>query len=272
MGETAAITNSEFILAGMLGMFLLALGVVFFFLAYQRRIIKQQKEHQAKEAEYQQQLMRANLLSQEKERNRIGKDLHDGVGAMLTTAKLYFRHLDQDVAPEKFTELKEKAFGLLEETMVSVRRVSHDLRPVVLERLGLVEAIANAVYQINQAGDIKVEFRHSEEAEPDKEYQLNWYRIIQELITNTLKHAGATVININLTGTEEQLQVIYQDNGVGFTKTEDPQSGLGIQNIESRLGLMEGTLEFLEKADSGICLRMTSALRPQSIRQDQSAD
>lgn len=262
MGETATITNSEFILAGMLGMFLLALGVVFFFLAYQRRIIKQQKEHQAKEAEYQQQLMRANLLSQEKERNRIGKDLHDGVGAMLTTAKLYFRHLDQEVAPEKFNELKGKAFSLLEETMVSVRRVSHDLRPVVLERLGLVEAIANTVDQINAAGDISIEFNHSEEAESDKEYQLNWYRIIQELITNTLKHAGAEVINIELKGTADQLQVIYQDDGIGLAEGGKPLSGLGIQNIESRLGLMGGKLEFLEKEDSGICLRMTSNLRP----------
>ncbi len=270
MGETAAITSTELFLAAMLGMFLLALGVVFFFLAYQRRIIKQQKEHQAKEAEYQQQLMRANLLSQEKERNRIGKDLHDGVGAMLTTAKLYFRHLDQDVAPEKFTELKEKAFGLLEETMVSVRRVSHDLRPVVLERLGLVEAIANTVDQINQAGEIRIEFRHSEEAEPDKEYQLNWYRIIQELITNTLKHAGATVIHIDLTGTADQLQVVYQDDGVGLTRGEEPRSGLGIQNIESRLGLMGGTLEFLEKEGSGIYLEMISSLRPDPVRQDES--
>lgn len=262
MDQVSTLTSTELLLAGMAGMFLLALGLIFFFLAYQRRIIKQQKEHQAKEAEYQQQLMRANLLSQEKERNRIGKDLHDGVGAMLTTAKLYFRHLDQEVAPEKFTELKEKAFGLLEETMVSVRRVSHDLRPVVLERLGLVEAIANTVDQINHAGDITVEFKHSEETESDKEYQLNWYRIIQELITNTLKHAGANVISIDLKGTAAQLQVIYQDDGVGLIQGTQPKSGLGIQNIESRLGLMGGQLEFLEKEGSGICLRMTSDLRP----------
>ncbi len=272
MGETTAITNSEFILVGMLGMFLLALGVVFFFLAYQRRIIKQQKEHQAKEAEYQQQLLRANLLSQEKERNRIGKDLHDGVGAMLTTAKLYFRHLDQEVAPEKFTELKEKAFGLLDETMVSVRRVSHDLRPIVLERLGLVEAIANTVDQINESGEITIEFKHSEEVASDKEYQLNWYRIIQELITNTLKHAGAKVISIDLKGTAEQLQVVYQDDGVGLGEGSEPHTGLGIQNIESRLGLMGGTLEFLEKENSGICLRMTSDLKPQAIGQNEVSD
>lgn len=265
MDESSKLALSDWLLAGMLGMFLLALGVVFFFLAYQRRIIKQQKEHQAKEAEYQQQLLRANLLSQEKERNRIGKDLHDGVGAMLTTAKLYFRHLDQDVEPEKFAELKKKAFGLLEETMTSVRRVSHDLRPVVLERLGLVEAIANTVDQINQTGDITIDFRHSEETEADKEYQLNWYRIIQELITNTLKHAGAKVIKIDLTGTADKLQVIYQDDGVGLTDGKDPRTGLGIQNIESRLNLMGGRLEFMQKEGTGICLQMTSKTKPETV-------
>lgn len=255
----------DFLLFAMAGMFLLALGVVFFFLAYQRRIIKQQKEHQAKEAEYQQQLMRANLLSQEKERNRIGKDLHDGVGAMLTTAKLYFRHLDQEVAPEKFAELKEKAFGLLGETMTSVRRISHDLRPIVLERLGLVEAIANTVDQIRESGEIEIGFQSMQAVELDAEYQLNWYRIIQELITNTVKHAKATAITIALTSTAEEVQVIYQDNGIGLTAGEGMQKGLGIQNIESRLHLMQGSLEIMQKTDPGICLQMTSKIKPETV-------
>ncbi|MCE7993435.1 MAG: sensor histidine kinase [Roseivirga sp.] len=262
MGETADITNIELLLAGMLGMFLLALGVVFFFLAYQRRIIKQQKEHQAKEAEYQQQLMRANLLSQEKERNRIGKDLHDGVGAMLSTSKLYFRHLEQDGNPEKFQELKEKAMDLLEETMTSVRRVSHDLKPVVLERLGLVEAIANMADQLSESGAIKVCFKNSWRGQMDKEYELNWFRIVQELLNNTIKHSGATEVYMELFGDQEQVQFSYHDNGVGLTNKSTAKAGLGMQNIVSRLSLMQGELRYGENQENGISLTMKAATGP----------
>lgn len=252
---------SEIILFGTIGMFVLSLGVVFFFLVYQRRLLKQQKEHQAKETEYQQQLMRANLLSQEKERNRIGKDLHDSVGAMLTTAKLYFRHIDKDSTAEKFNELKEKALELLDETMVSVRRVSHDLRPIVLERLGLVEAISNAVTQVNQSNEMVIDFSHNVDQEIDKEYQLNWYRIVQELINNTLKHAQADHVDVSISTDQNRLVLKYSDNGEGI-KGKNITIGLGLQNIESRLNLMNGELKLQEKSENGIEMLLTSDVKP----------
>lgn len=251
----------EYILGGTLIILILTLGVVFFFLAYQRRLLKQQQEHQTKEAAYQQQLIRANLLSQEKERNRIGKDLHDSVGAMLTTAKLYFRHIDKGSTVEEFDELKEKALELLDETMVSVRRVSHDLRPIVLERLGLVEAISNTVTQVNQSNEMEIDFRHNIDHEMDKEYQLNWYRIIQELINNTLKHAQADHVDINISMYQNRLVLKYSDNGVGV-KDKSLKTGLGLQNIESRLNLMNGELKLQEKSENGIEMLLTSDVKP----------
>lgn len=262
MDQAAEITNSELLIAGMAGMFLLALGLVLFFLAYQKRILKQQKEHQQKEAEYQQQLLRANLLSQEKERNRIGKDLHDEVGAMLSTSRLYFNHLKQEVSPEKFGELKEKALGLLEETMNSVRRVSHDLKPVVLERLGLVEAIANMADQINESGGIKICFKTQWEGQMDKEFELNWFRIVQELLNNTLKHSGAGEVFMELGGDDKQVMFQYSDNGIGLDSESEASAGLGMQNITSRLSLMQGKLEFGENQQNGISLKLSSATWP----------
>jgi len=261
MSETSGLSSSELLLAAMAGMFLLALGLVFFFLAYQRRLLKQQQEHQAKESAYQQQLIRANLLSQEKERNRIGKDLHDSVGAMLTTAKLYFRHLDKKSTAEKFDELKEKALELLDETMISVRRVSHDLRPIVLERLGLVEAISNTVAQVNQSKEMVIDFRYRIDQEIDKEYQLNWYRIVQELINNTLKHAQADRVDISISMHQNQLVLKYSDNGVGI-KEKNLTTGLGLQNIASRLNLMNGTLTLQEKSENGVKMLLISDVKP----------
>ena len=246
MGESSAISSEQLLIGAMLGMFLLSLSIVVFFVVYQRRLLKQQQAHQQKEADYQQQLLRANFQSQEKERNRIGKDLHDEVGALLTTTKLYFQHLDQKNDPERFADIKGKAFSMLEETMNTVRRVSHDLRPVVLERLGLVEAILNIVDKINASGQVEVDFQHNLPTEPEAEYALNWYRIIQELINNTLKHAGASRITLDLRIIQNDLVLKYSDNGIGLTAESDTQGGLGIQNIRSRISLMQGELDIKE--------------------------
>ncbi len=253
---------------GVFGMLFLSMSVIFFFLAYQRRILKQQKEHQQKEAEYQQQLMRANLLSQEKERNRIGKDLHDGVGAMLSTSKLYFRHLKQEEHPEKFDELKKKAIDLLDETMTSVRRVSHDLKPIVLERLGLVEAVMNMADQLNESEMIKVCFNNDWQGHMDKEFELNWFRIVQELLNNTLRHSGATEVHMELSGDTEQVRFEYSDNGVGIKSEPTTKTGLGMQNIVSRLSLMQGELRYGENNTAGISLKMFSAIG--LVKRDQN--
>lgn len=261
MGETSQISAEQLLVGSMLGMFILSMSIVVFFVVYQRRLLKQQQAYQQKEADYQQELLRANFQSQERERNRIGKDLHDEVGALLTTTKLYFQHLDQKNDPVRFTEIKGKAFSMLEETMNTVRRVSHDLRPVVLERLGLVEAILNVVDKINASGQVKVEFYHSLPEEPDTEYALNWYRIIQELINNTLKHAEASVITIDLQAVDDNVTLVYSDNGKGLAPESDTKGGLGIQNMRSRISLMQGELDLKENAQ-GFEIVLKSKLKP----------
>ncbi|OEJ99922.1 sensor histidine kinase [Roseivirga misakiensis] len=256
MRQAEELNQIELLIGAMLGMFVLALGVIFFFLAYQRRILRQQKEYQQKEQEYQRQLLRSNLLSQEKERNRIGQDLHDEIGALLTTSKLYFRHLAQDSSKKTFDDLKLRVFDLLESTIASVRRVSHDLRPVVLENLGLEAAVASIRDQLNISGLIKVNFDCDLKGEVSREYQLNWYRIIQELVNNTIKHANADSIELELFGDGDKLSLKYADNGVGM-KESDQRNGLGFSNIESRLSLMNGELVFNE-TNSGLSLNLSS--------------
>ncbi len=255
-------SQEELLLSGMLGMLSLALALVFIYLAYQRRLLRQQKEHQQKESQYQQQLLRASLMSQEKERNRIGKDLHDEVGVMLTTAKLYMNHLSADQEEEEFYQLKHKTVQLVSETINSMRRISHGLRPVVLERLGLENAIANLVDQIQGSGALSVSFSAEIQGDMDQEFQLNWYRIIQELMNNTVKHAHATQISLHLKVNNHNVVLRYEDNGIGLSEYSDLSQGLGIRNLESRLSLMKGKLEVLDTEDSGLALKVTSAIKP----------
>jgi signal transduction histidine kinase len=190
---------------------------------------------------------------------------------MLSTSKLYFRHLSQQVDANKFDELKQKALNLLDETMTSVRRVSHDLKPVVLERLGLVEAIANMADQLSESGGITVHFNNEWSCEMDKEYELNWFRIMQELLNNTIKHADANEITIGLSGDAEKVWLLYNDNGVGLKNNAVPKTGLGIQNIISRLSLMRGELKYNDNQESGISIVLYSDTRPRIIEKTYDA-
>tara|TARA_B100001245_G_C22894775_1_gene431992 strand:+ start:7163 stop:7933 length:771 start_codon:yes stop_codon:yes gene_type:complete len=256
------VIQDEIILSAMLGMLTLALALVFIFMAYQRRLLRQQREHQQKESEHQQELLRANFMSQEKERNRIGKDLHDEVGVMLTTAKLYVNHLSTQMEEGQFYQVKDKAVNLMSETMNSMRRISQDLRPVVLERLGLENAIGNLVEQVQGSGALSISFSAAIKEDLSQEFQLNWYRIIQELINNTVKHAQATHISIQLQSKAERLVLVYEDNGIGLTNSPDLNQGLGFRNLKSRLSLMEGTLEWLEREKGGLALKISSKHKP----------
>lgn len=247
------------IVGGMSMMFLASGGVIAFFITYQKRLLNQQLKHREAEKAHQLELLNANFQSQERERNRIGRDLHDEVGALLTTAKLYFRYLDAAQSSEKFEELRDKAMDVLEETIASVRRVSHDMRPVVLERLGLVDAIVDMADKINDSGEVKIVFEHNLTQKLDFEMQLNWYRITQELINNALKHANASVITIRFNEKGDTLIMDYKDDGVGL-KNNAVKSGIGLQNIESRLSLMKGKMEFPKGESKGLALSLTSKI------------
>ena len=158
--------------------------------------------------------------------------------------------------------LKGKALTVMDETMTSVRRISHDLKPVVLERLGLVEAIANITDQLNESHAIRVDFFNKWKGTMDKEFELNWFRVVQELMNNTLKHSQATEVGLELAGDHDKVFLNYWDNGVGLS---DPslmmEKGLGMQNITSRLGLMQGGLSVEENKEQGLSLKLYSATR-----------
>lgn len=254
--------KGEIILSAMLILLLLALGIVFIFIAYQRRLLKQQMEHQQKEKNYQLQLLRASFLSQEKERNRIGKDLHDEIGALLTTAKLYFRHIDRNGEASKFEGIKEKGLNILDETMTSVRHIAHNLRPVVLERLGLESALNNMIEHLHNSGEIIIHLQYDFEEKMDKEYQLNWFRMIQELVNNTLKHADANTINMRLFSKNNRLHLHYSDNGKGLSEGSNAPEGLGIQNLKSRLNLMQGEFYLPDTKGKGFEIKLSSPWKP----------
>ncbi|MFT5821584.1 MAG: signal transduction histidine kinase [Crocinitomix sp.] len=232
-------------IASMAIVFLLSTFVILFFVKYQRRLLAQQKARLKAETDYQRDLLNNTINSQEAERNRIAKELHDEIGAMLTTTKLYAGQINPELSTIELSLVTDKMNLLFDDMIQNTRRISQDLRPVILEKLGLIEGIENLIATINATGKLLVVFASTSNQITDKQIELNVYRIIQELLNNALKHAEASEVEITLEtiGTINKLN--YRDNGKGIDHIKlKKKIGIGLKNIESRVSVLSGTLHF----------------------------
>ncbi len=195
----------------------------------------------------------ARFEGQEIERKRIAKDLHDRLGSMLATIKLYFKAIDKR-APfleDSLLAQYDKAKSLLDEACEEIRHISHNLESGGLREYGLVQQIATLAEHLEFSQLLKVHFHtHGLDGRLGPLMEVNIYRIIQELVTNVLKHAKASELTIQLNKFDHTLNIMVEDNGVGFTK-EDLLShkyhGIGIQNIAGRVKELNGQMSI----DSG---------------------
>jgi signal transduction histidine kinase len=240
---------SGILLAGMIGLFFLSLGYIIIFMLYQRRMVAKDLQRQKMENDHQKKLLQAVIENQEAERKRIAYDLHDEIGALLSTSRLYFDQLSPGRAEEQLKAVSAKINSLFDHMMTNIRRISHDLRPVVLENMGLVEAIEDVSYKLTEAG-VEFFFTHCLTFKMTRESELILYRIFQELVTNTLKHARASRIDFLLEVKGDQLYFDYRDNGVGFSPSNNAD-GLGLKSIESRLSLLGASMQ-RENAGEGV--------------------
>lgn len=230
-------------------LFVFSLALITFFITYQRKLFTQQKKQQEQERNYQKELLKTVIESQETERHRVAKELHDDIGAMLTTSKLYFQQISPYSTSLEIEKIISKTNTLFTDMIQNTRRISQDLRPVVLDKLGLYEAILNLVQLINDSGKIKIDYNINTSIVLSKTDELNIYRVIQELTTNTLKHANASVITLNLHTDANNLVIRYSDNGKGLEYASlKHKKGSGLKNIESRLSIMDSGMLYISKA------------------------
>lgn len=262
MGETESTITLQIIIIGMVILFVLALAVILFFIIYQKRLLAQQQKHQQIESDYQKELLRIAIQSEERERTRIGKELHDDVGVLLTTTKLYLSQVSPKTSAEELQKTTDKMYSLLETMIQGIRNISQDLRPVILDRLGLEEAINSLVATVNDVGVVKASYENQAIQIIAKENELNVYRILQELLNNTLKHAQASEISIIFKNELSNFVIIYQDNGIGFQYDQlQRKKGIGLKNIESRLSVLAGTFSY-DTTNKGMKLTIKIPLLP----------
>ncbi len=182
------------------------------------------------------------MEGQEEERKRIAKELHDGIGVLLSTAKMQFTSID-GVSPSSRPKINN-ATKLLEMAASEVRKITHNMMPGLLSKYGFFEAVDELVDQINDAGTIEARLSIDGEDKrfsENKEFML--YRIVQEMINNTIKHAQATKISINVELFENKLKLKYNDNGIGFDSVEKiKQKSIGLTSLNSRSNYLGGNL------------------------------
>ncbi len=227
-------------------MLLLSVGVVIFVVIYQRRVMQQRIQMKDDRVRYQQELLETSYTSQEKERERIAKDLHDEVGAMLSAVKMSIHLAErrlkaQGVADEGLSESR----GLIESVIGGVRQISHDLMPPSLEKLGLVPALREFFRKMGKASGLEFKF-----SAPDSvprmppSLELGLYRIVQESVNNALKHGDASAIECKLSLNEKELEMTVGDNGKGFDLSEARnRGGLGLKSLTSRAEAIGGKLK-----------------------------
>lgn len=245
------------LLAGIFGMLLLSVALIFFFVIYQRRIFAKEREQEEKEKAHQKQLLVAAVEVQETERRRIASDLHDDIGSLLSATRLYLRQLSPEAPLEKTVEIKDQALSILDEMIQNTRRITHDLMPPSLEKFGFQAAAEDMCERIGRSGGITVNFRSDSEIRLTPRKEVALYRVLQELINNTLKHAKARTIDVAIDRKQDYFSFIYSDDGKGFDLSTVQSAGLGLRNIESRISLIGGQLKSTTSPGNGLTVAVT---------------
>lgn len=215
------------------------------------RIKLKQKQTLDKELLAQQELRsKAIIEAEEKERVRIARELHDGIGQQLSAAKLNISGLQAALKTTKTEEITmlQNAIDLLDESVKEVRVVSHSMMPNALIKSGLVSAVREFINKISSSGNLKINLEIvglNERLEVTVENII--FRILQEVVNNIIKHSKATEVGIQFIKHDKELTILIEDNGVGFNVEKElntTDGGIGLKNIQSRIAFLNGEVNF----------------------------
>lgn len=240
-------------------MLVMAITLIVFWARNQRKMYQKERAVQRMQLDHQQALLNNNILVQEQERSRIARDLHDEIGNRLNITRLNIAQLRPD-NPDHWPELISDAKTLIDAAIDASRRISHDLLPPVLQEFGLSKAVAELCRELSQSGTLKAEFEANDDASKrfDRTTELGMFRIVQELMTNSIKHARAAKITVTLDRQNNHLELQYADDGKGMDlKKLSESNGLGLQNLESRATMINGILQLKSSPGNGFHATLT---------------
>lgn len=216
------------------------------------------QEQQINELETEKKLLatEAVLKGEEQERSRLAKDLHDGLGGMLSGIKYSFNAMKGNLilTPET-AQAFERSMEMLDSSIKEMRRVAHNMMPEALVKFGLDTALKDFCNEINQSGVVQLSYQSigMESAEiVDQSVAITIYRIVQELVNNSIKHASAQKVLVQLSKEDSKLLVTVEDDGIGFDKNILQQAkGIGWSNIQNRVEFLKGHIDIDATAGAG---------------------
>jgi PAS domain S-box-containing protein len=224
------------------------------------RLLEMEKQKQAQEKEMHRVSTLSLLKGQEKERQRISRDIHDSLGQILTALRLNIQTLSvkdgdaDDLGQEKIPMIKD----LLTEAILEARRISYDLMPALLSDFGLAAAARQLVEQVSISSGINIHLEHNLDNDRlEQSIEISMYRILQEALNNSVKYSGAESIWINMQLSQHNLELEVRDNGIGIdpekvdSRPNLKEGGRGIYNMQERASLLGGKFELSAQPEKG---------------------
>ena len=198
-------------------------------------------------------ILTAVLRTEEKARSRFSKELHDGLGPLLSSAKMSLTALSREEHDPGQREIIDNTTYVIEEAIRSLREISNNLSPHVLNDFGLARGVQNFIDKSAAMHDAAIRFTTNLRSERfDTDVEVILYRVICELINNSLKHSGCSTIALSLAQNGPELMLDYSDNGRGFNPQAMMDCGMGLSNIASRINSLGGTFDISSSKGKGM--------------------
>jgi signal transduction histidine kinase len=231
-------------------------GIVMFIFQYRKRKVLHEKEKQLLYEQYQTELLNSQLEMQQQTMQHIGREIHDNVGQKLTLASLYSRQLVQSQNPEKISAIG----GIIDEALAELRLLSKTLTSPMPVQDDILLLLQHEAEQINKSGLCNLQVECMEPGiNLATERKNTLFRLLQEFIQNSLKHAQCRRISITLRKTENKLYITATDDGIGFN-VKTGSKGIGLQNMQGRAEQLNARYEFSSVEEKGTLLNLQLSL------------
>jgi two-component system, NarL family, sensor kinase len=268
--QRAAIQLTYFIVAGLILSLIMLASI--FILVRSRMKKKQQLLETEKELYIREAQIQASIQSQERERKRFAQDLHDGMGQLISALRLALHSVNNGTSLEERVSVVEKGEGILNDMHNEIRSIAFNLMPQTLVKHGLVPALREMADRVNCMNKVVVKVSNFDMPQRLNEVaEVSLYRIIQEWVNNVLKYSDAKQIQVQLTGYEDEINIIIEDDGRGFDVLDlENSNGNGWKNIKSRLSLIRASIEIDSRKDmTGVTVVIRIPIMPFSTEGHQ---
>ncbi|MBS1665472.1 MAG: sensor histidine kinase [Bacteroidetes bacterium] len=256
-----------FLFVGTFAFFLMGGAIVYFFLLYRRRLHRQRLQLQEAEVSTRMEVLNNTIQQVEEERRRIAQDLHDEIGSLFSILSVKLGQIEPLLTfSQPGAKIIEDGRSLIDTGIRSVQRISYDIVPPMLAVHGLAIALEELCSRVGPSDLVDVSFESIEYLpELPETVSLSLYRIVQELLSNTIKHAEAKRIELRLDVEEDRLVLYYRDDGKGYNERETGlKRGAGLRNMEARAQLINAGIRFESEPGKGMRVVVSAPLNSES--------